>query len=63
MMALININKTRGAASYTANIMKPSIKDQLIQVLYENRVALFIIAMLILAAIIGHIQQPTPEMR
>jgi len=43
--------------------MKPSIKDQIIEVLYENRVALFIIAMLILAAIIGHIQQTTPEMR
>jgi len=43
--------------------MKPTIKQQLIQVLYENRVALFIIAMLILAAIIGNIQQSTPEMR
>jgi hypothetical protein len=43
--------------------MKPSIKDQLIKVLYENRVALFIIAMLVLLAIIGHIQQTTPEMR
>jgi hypothetical protein len=43
--------------------MKPSIKDQLIEVLYENRVALFIIAMLVLLAIIGHIQQTTPEMR
>lgn len=42
---------------------KPSIKDQIIEVLYENRVALFIIAMLILAAIIGNIQQSTPEMR
>jgi len=41
---------------------KPT-KEQIMQVLYENRVALFIIAMLILAAIIGHIQQSTPEMR
>ena len=43
--------------------MKPSIKDQIIEVLYENRVALFIIAMLILAAIIGNIQQNNPEFR
>jgi hypothetical protein len=43
--------------------MKPSIKDQIIEVLYENRVALFIIAMLVLLAIIGNIQQTTPEMR
>lgn len=41
---------------------KPT-KDQLIEVLYENRVALFIIAMLILAAIIGNIQQNNPEFR
>lgn len=63
MMALININKTRGAASYTANIMKPSIKDQIMQVIYENRIALLVIGLLILAAIVGHIQQTTPEMR
>ena len=42
---------------------KPSIKDQIIQVIYENRIALLVIGLLILAAIVGHIQQTTPEMR
>jgi hypothetical protein len=43
--------------------MKPSIKDQIIQVLQENKIALLVLALLILAAIIGNIQQNNPEFR
>lgn len=41
---------------------KPT-KEQIMQVLYENRIAFLVIALLVLLAIVGHIQQTTPEMR
>lgn len=43
--------------------MKPSIKNQLIQVIKENEVAIIIIGLLILAIIVGNIQQNNPEFR
>lgn len=41
---------------------KPT-KEQIMQVLYENRIAFLVIALLVLLAIIGNIQQNNPEFR
>lgn len=42
---------------------KPSIKQQLIQVIKENEVAIIIAITLLLLILVGQVQQSTPEMR
>ena len=42
---------------------KPSIKNQLIQVIKENEVAIIIAITLLLLILVGQVQQSTPEMR
>ena len=42
---------------------KPTIKQQLIQVIKENEVAIIIAITLLLLILVGQVQQSTPEMR